>query len=384
MSTVLITGARAPIALDLARSFARAGWEPHLADSVKPWLARSVRVAQGRLHRLAPPRFAFAAFRRDLEALVARLDPVLIVPTCEEVFYVAEAARLGGYAARVFAPPPELLRRLHSKAEFAALAGALGVAAPATQRVTSREALMAFAPKARQLVFKPEFSRFASHALVRPSPQRLARIEPSPACAWVAQDFVPGEEICVWSAAREGRLVAFAAYKPVWRLGRSSSFYFEADPDPNLVELARRLAAGTGATGHLSYDVIRRDGGGLAPIECNPRGVSGLHLFDGGADLAQAIMGLEREVALAVAPARHLGLAMALMGAPAALATRRWGRFQGDLRRSRDVLSQDDDRWAAPAALLDAVRFAAVGLSRGRSASGQSTDDIEWNGEPIA
>jgi NADP-dependent 3-hydroxy acid dehydrogenase YdfG len=33
--TILITGARAPIALDLARSFAAAGWAPHLVDSIR-------------------------------------------------------------------------------------------------------------------------------------------------------------------------------------------------------------------------------------------------------------------------------------------------------------------------------------------------------------
>ena len=83
------------------------------------------------------------------------------------------------------------------------------------------------------------------------------------------------------------------------------------------------------------------------------------------------------------AQARHLAPAMWLFGAPSALSRGKFGAFRRDLARSRDVLSAPGERWLALGALLDAGRFTLVGLSRGRSASGQSTDDIEWNGEPI-
>ena len=379
MRRVLVTGARAPIAPDLARSFEAAGWAADLADSIRPW---SVRLSGRPLYRLAPPRFAFDAFARDLAALVARLDPALIVPTCEEVFYVAAAAERGGFAERVFAPPPALLARLHSKVEFAALAQACGVPAPETRRVTSPDGLACWAAQSDALVFKPEFSRFASHTLVRPTPGAVEVLRPTADAPWAVQDFVAGEEVCVWSAARGGAVVAFAAYRPLWRVGRSSSFYFEADRDPALLAMAQAIARGTGATGQLSFDVIRRPDGSVVPIECNPRGVSGLHLFDADPALARAIAG-EGPLAMPVADARHLGPAMALIGAPQALLGGRLGDFRRDLARSRDVMTLSGERGAGLGALLDAGRFTMVGLSRGRSASGQSTDDIEWNGEPI-
>jgi hypothetical protein len=376
---VLITGARAPIALDLARSFAAAGLEPHLADSIQPWSARLQRIARGRLHRLAPPRFDFAGFTRDLATLVAWLDPVMIIPTCEEVFYLAAAAATLGLTTRVFAPPLATLRQLHSKVDFAALARRCGLATPETTRITSRAALQAFRTRAGNLVFKPEFSRFASHTLIRPDPARLDRLAPSEAEPWALQDHVAGEEFCLWSAARAGVLVGFVAYRPRWRLGRSSSFYFEAVDDPALIEPARAIAAATGASGQLSFDVIRRPDGTIVPIECNPRGISGLHLFDSTAALAAALLG-EGGFVTPDARARHLGPAMWLLGAPQALLQGRWAAFRQDLARSRDVLREPG---ATLGAFLDAGRFALVGLSRGRSASGQTTDDIEWNGEPI-
>ena len=50
---VLLTGARAPIALDLARQFAAAGWQVHTADS-QPAHATSARRRRG-LELGSPP-----------------------------------------------------------------------------------------------------------------------------------------------------------------------------------------------------------------------------------------------------------------------------------------------------------------------------------------
>jgi NAD(P)-dependent dehydrogenase (short-subunit alcohol dehydrogenase family) len=383
MSTVLITGARAPIALDLARSFAAAGHDAHLADSIRPWSARLSRQARDRLHRLAAPRFAFQRFADDLARLVDRLKPRWVIPTCEEVFYVAEAGARRGFADRVFAPSPHSLRTLHSKVDFAKFARAHGIAAPATARVTSSAELALWRDRAGDVVLKPEFSRFASHTKVRPSAREMDALTPTPDEAWAVQDFVEGEEICIWSASIAGEVAAFAAYRPLWRLGRSASFYFETDHDPALLLLTRALARAANATGQLSFDVIRKPDGTIVPIECNPRGISGIHLFDSDPRLARALLG-ELPLQTPNAQARHLAPAMWLFGAPHALARGKLGSFRRDLERSRDVLSAPGEPWLGLGALLDAGRFTLVGLSRGRSASGQSTDDIEWNGEPIA
>lgn len=383
MSTILITGARAPVALDLARSFDAAGHETHLADSIRPWTARLSGRAPERLHRLAPPRFAFPQFADDLARLVDDLKPQWVIPTCEEVFYVAQAGAGRGFAHRVFAPSPAMLRTLHSKVEFAAFARARGVSAPNTARVIGKTELAVWRDRTDAIVLKPEFSRFASHTKIRPSLHEFDAIAPTPDEPWAVQDFAAGEEICIWSASVAGEVVAFAAYKPLWRLGRSASFYFEADDDPALLAMTRAIAKAANATGQLSFDVIRSSDGAIVPIECNPRGISGIHLFDGDPRLARAILG-DAPLQTPAAKARHLAPAMWLLGAPSALAQGKFGAFQRDIARSRDALSVSGAPWLGLGALLDAARFTLVGLSRGRSASGQSTDDIEWNGEPIA
>lgn len=377
MSTVLITGARAPVAVDLARSFAAAGHRVHLADSVTGWAARLSRSVTA-THLLAPPRTHFPRFAAGLRDLVARLDPVAILPTCEEVFYVAAA----GLGERVLAPPSAVLRTLHSKIGFACHARGLGLAAPETWRIESRADLGALPVAPEALVFKPDFSRFATHTLIRPTRAQLHVINPTPALPWAAQRVVAGEELCLWSFARQGRLVASVVYRPLWRHGMAAAYAFEAVDCPGALAMARTIAEADSLTGHLSFDVIVTPDGTVMPIECNPRAVSGLHLFDARPELARAMLG--EGGAHAVGGVRYLGPAMALLGVPAAIASGRVRAFAGDVRRGRDAVGRAGDRRPAIGALIDAGRFAVRALATRRSPAGATTDDIEWNGEPIA
>ena len=366
--TVLVTGARAPVALEVARSFRALGWRVHLADSVDATAARWARPAF-LVHRLPPPRRAFAAFRDALARLVKATEARLVVPTCEEVFYLAAAAP----RAALFAPSLDLLRTLHSKADFIALAASAGVDVPATRRVTDAAALAGVAPA--DVVLKPEFSRFAAATLVRPTRRAIAKVRPTPTHPWVVQDHVAGEELCLWTAARDGRLTGHALYRPTLRHGRSAAFAFQAVDWPPAIAMAARIAAATGMTGHLSFDLIRTPDGRAVPIECNPRAVSGVHLLD-GTMLARAILG-EAQPPPVAGTRRHLLPAMAVLGAAAPR------RTLAAWREGRDAIGRPGDRWPAVGAMVDAARFAALGLSRRRSPTRQTTADIEWNGEPI-
>ncbi|WP_375288742.1 hypothetical protein [Sphingomonas sp.] len=372
---VLVTGARAPVALEVARSFRTLGWTVHLADSVPATAARWARPAFP-LHRLPPPRWHFARFRDALAALVRETGATLVVPTCEEVFYVSAAAP----PAPVFAPSLEVLRRLHSKRLFVDLARDAGVEVPETRLVTSVGALRDL--DLARTVLKPEYSRFAAATLVRPTPAQVAPLRPSPEHPWVAQEFVAGMELCLWAAAHEGRVTAHALYRPTLRHGHAAAFAFEAIDWPPAIAVAEKIAAATGATGHLSFDLIRTPDGRAVPIECNPRAVSGVHLFAGDA-LARAILG-EAQPPPAPGTRRHLAPAMALLGLPQALARGRLGAFVQTWRGGTDAIGRPGDRWPRAGALIDAARFAALGLSRRRSPTRQTTADIEWNGGPIA
>jgi hypothetical protein len=382
MTTILITGARAPVAQDLARACRATGMTVHLADSVMPWAARMLQP-RFPIHRLPPPRQAFPAFRAALSTLVDATGADLILPTCEEIFWIAEAAQRDGHVARLFAPPPALLRRLHSKALFPQLARELGLDAPETHVVASRDDLGRVPIEPAALVLEPEFSRFGSHVKVAPNDAAIARIEPTSARRWVAQRRIIGEEISSWAAIRAGAVTAFAAYRPRWRHGRTAAYQLEAVDLPAVRRITDRIAEATAMSGHLSFDVLVDRDGRAWPVECNPRAVSGLHLFDASPGLGRAIIEDGPCLTPPAGRPRHLAPAMLLLGVPAALREGRLGALLVDWRAGRDVIGRSGDRLALVGSLVDAARFAWTALRAGRSATAATTADIEWDGEPI-
>ncbi|MBK6801173.1 hypothetical protein [Novosphingobium sp.] len=382
MSRWIVTGARAPVALDLARALRTAGHEVHLADSVTPFAARGLRPRLP-IHRLPPPRQDFAGFRTGMLTLLDRVEDAMVVPTCEEVFWLAEAAHRDGWSARLLAPPLALLRQLHSKADFAGLAGSLGLDAPETHVLDAPFAAedLPFAPQ--ELVLKPEFSRFASSTLIAPGARQIAAVRPAPGRCWVAQRRIIGEEVCSWAFAVDGRITAFAAYRPRWRQGRAAAFQMEAVALPAVREVSERITGATGLTGHLSLDTIVDAAGRVWPIECNPRAVSGLHLFDAAPGLAGA---LSAASALPEPPAgtlRHLAPAMALLGLPSALLSGRTGALLRDWRAGGDAIDRERGGLVTLGCLLDAARFAAMAIRSRQSPASQTTADIEWDGKPM-
>jgi len=377
---VLVTGARAPVALDLARAFRAAGCQVELADSVRPYAA-SLSRPRFRIHRLPAPRFAFDAFRACLRVLMAGFD--LLVPTCEEVFWLAAAAARDGWSDRLFAPSQGALRALHSKVDFPGLARAAGIDAPATRPLACRADLAGLGD-ALPFVLKPEFSRFGSQAMLAPSVSQLRELTPCPQRRWVAQERIEGEEVCVWSVMRAGRLAACVVYRPLLRHGRAASYAVAAVDMPSVVDMAERMARAVGGNGQLSYDVIVTLAGRVAPVECNPRAVSGVHLLGCAPALARAIIDGSICAPPQAGTIRYLAPAMLLMGVPAAIAGQTAPHLWRTWRAGSDAVGRPGDRLPLAGVLLDAARFTALSLTRRLSPTGATTDDIEWNGEDIA
>ena len=382
---VLITGARSAAAVDLARDFAAAGWLVHMADSIPAMIARTSR-APTHVHRYAPPRQQPRQFRDDIAGLMARLAPAMVVPTCEELFHLAQPALAQVLAGRLFAPPIDTLTRLHDKAAFADLAGQIGLAVPETHRLTEPVSLKPFGPSAGDWVFKPAFSRFGQSALIGPPSSTLAGITPSPSHPWLAQRRVRGEEICTYAVARQGRLTAFAAYRSGWRLKSGASFAFV----PVGGALASRLEAAmatlaeaTAMTGQIACDVIVDADDQCWLIECNPRSTSGVHLLCGGGRLAAAMSGAGSETVRAGEGSQHMLPAMLAIGLPQALRRRRFRQWKDSLATGIDAVGRPGDRLPVAGALIDSAAFMWRALRQGISPATATTSDICWNGEPF-
>jgi hypothetical protein len=372
----LITGARSPAALDIARDFSAAGYRVHMADSRRARLARWSNTPE-KVHLIAPPVQDPVGFRRDVAALVDRLDPEIVVPTCEEVFHLAAAREDGVNVGPLFAPPLSTLDRLHSKDRFAAEVLALGLNVPKTRLAT--DALDPDAIELDRVVLKACYSRFGSGTLIRPTRADVAALKPTKADPWIVQDLIIGTEYSSYTAAIGGKVVAFATYLSSLKLKGGAGYAFTpAKPEirGRLLEAASAVAAAFGLTGQFAFDAID-DGERTWLIECNPRATSGVHLLTRNGELAKAMTG---------ANGFAEGRGESRQNLPMMLSYGLLARLSGqgaDWRRliaAQDVIGAPGDRLPLLGAIFDTVSFAIAARRQGATLTGATTSDIEWNG----
>ena len=309
----------------------------------------------------------------------------LVVPTCEEIYYIVQGRDQLPENCAILGPGWELLHALHSKSEFVQRAAKWNLPVPTTELLTSREQLEQAFASGQELVFKPVYSRFASFAIVRPdSMEELVDIHPTPETPWVAQEYISGKQICTFSLAHEGRLLAHVAYPMNFTTGIGPTFAFEPIDQPAALEWASSLIQQEKFTGQIAFDFIEREDGSVVAIECNPRSTSGLHLFRGRVDLAHAFAHPEQHTGSMLVPssrrpAQHAFplLLWALGYVRSWKELKRWARtfFWG-----RDVLLSLRD--PLPLLLLGfnlAPMFARA-RKYGVNIDQATTMDIEWNG----
>ncbi|OWR31766.1 hypothetical protein CDO73_04605 [Saccharibacillus sp. O23] len=402
---VLITGGRAPCALDLARGFAARGAEVYAAECLEHPLCAASRAVK-RSFRVPPPAQDPAGYAAALRDIVRRERIGLLLPTCEEIFYISEYRGSFGPDCRVLAPPLGTLRELHSKWAFIALCARLGFAVPETVRLggESEAKIAGEIPRRRRpeeaaYILKPEFSRFSA-GVSRHETLDEARAEARRAGgSWVAQAFAGSEMLCTYGVAHEGRLLAHAAYLAP-QTASGASVCFLPDADPAAREWVARFAERTNFSGQLSFDFIRTDEGALLPIECNPRATSGVHLLlapqtgaakpgsgaERAPDLLDALADPERVRATVVAdPARTPMLMLPMLGSGLAQlrSPKKFARWLRDYRGSRDVLLRSGDAAVLPQAIRMMAELRRRASRLGLSMSEASVHDIGWNGDPI-
>ena len=371
---ILITGARAPISADLAKVLASAGHTVHTTDSLAFPVGRFSPYVT-RYFQLPAPRPDFQRFREGVLRILERHKIDWIIPTSEEVFWLAQIAELGD---RLFAPRFAALAQLHDKARFAELVSSLGYGAARNVRLSSSQdakALLSAEPSDYWVV-KPVYSRFGTDVLFSPSPGEILKLDFRR--PWLAQTRVSGKEVCVYAVASSGNVCFATAYQPRYRVGRGASIYFEPIEDTRILPFAQAVAGALCLTGQISFDVMLTENG-LIALECNPRGTSGIHLAaQRPALFAAALTGQCQSF---VKP--DLSLVPAVLGVPFFMyhglnyfSTK---AVRADFRRSHEAMkSANLPFWAALLATAELLVMAA--LYR-RSPIAQSTRDIEWNGE---
>ena len=384
VQSILVVGGRAPAALELVRLFHQAGYRVVMAESVS-WHLSGQSNAIAKNYCLPWPSTHPREYLAELSRIIEFEKIDLVVPTCEEIYYIVEGRNQLPDECKILAPPWDLLHALHSKSEFVQRAAQWNLPVPTTELLTSREQLEQAFALGNELVFKPVYSRFASLAIVRPkSMEQLADVEPSLETPWVAQEYISGNQICSFSLAHEGRLLAHVTYPMNFTTGIGPTYGFEPMDQSAVLEWVTCLVRQEKLTGQVAFDFIERADGSVVAIECNPRSTSGLHLFRGRVDLAHAYVHPQQHTGEMLVPnsgrpAHHAVplLLWALGYVRSWKELKRWARtfFWG-----RDVLLSLRD----PLPLLFLGFNLAPMFARARrygvSIDHATTMDIEWNG----
>ncbi len=380
MMQVLVTGARAPVALEMARAFSQAGHTVHTADSLNCCLAGWSNATQ-RHHRLPPLPQQTDSYIATLNKVVEQNDIELIIPTCEEVFYLAGLRN--ELSIPVFVDTLEQLDSLHNKWRFSQLTLPAGISVPETELITTPGHLEGFRAESQRWVFKPVYSRFGSQALVGPSERDFRRITPSNAKAWIAQSRVHGEEFSTYSVAHQGVVSAHSMYSCPYRVNATSGIYFQAEPISEVKQWIATFLENLSYTGQIGFDFIKDEENRWWVIEANPRGTSGMHLIP-QQHLVPAVLEPSTSCNTSMTPRAQLAAAMMFWGCKQALFRLELGKLLRDVFSSREAIFSWVDPLPAMSIPGTMLGLLLTSLCTRTSLTSVSTSGIEWNGDAIS
>lgn len=388
---ILVTTSRMPHAVDEIRKLGRRGHKVHAADTFKNAPGNHSRFAHAR-HITLSPRYETAAFLEQIIQIVSDHEIDVVLPAFEEVFYLQRFARRLASRVNVFAPSFETLAELHDKARFVELARRVGAKVPhsivARDEAELRQAIDEFP----QYFGRPTYSRGGVLLLTNAGPLAgvvpLSRCHPTPSNPWLVQAFVKGVDVCTFSVARRGRVVAHSTYVHPKMIDSAGGIVFESIVDDEVLELVQRFVEATSYHGQVSFDFLRT-AQGLFAVECNPRPTAGVTVMPDEM-LDTALFGPMPDSPRVAPPGARRHIWSALLRDMVL----HWRELPSDLRElvsdSEDVYGPPGDRRPALYQFLSLShvlryrrRRAATDRTRSDLVSGYF-HDVSWDGDPPA
>lgn len=294
--TILVSGGKMTKALQLARSFHRAGHRVILIESNKYWLTgHRFSRAVDRFYTVPKPQ---AKDYTDALLRIVRKEGVdVYVPVCSPAasHYDAQAKRVLSQYCEVLHFDLETVRKLDDKDEFSVTAASLGLSVPDSHRITQPQQVTDFDFREREWAYilksipydsvrRLDLTRLPRDTTLETAAfvQALPISEDNP---WIMQAFIPGQEYCTHSTVRDGELQVHCCCE-------SSAFQinYEMVDKPEIEAWVRRFVGALKLTGQVSFDFIQADDGRIYAIECNPRTHSAITMFYNHPDLAAAYL----------------------------------------------------------------------------------------------
>lgn len=343
---LLLTSARLPHALGEIRKLGQAGHEIYATDTFRtaPGLS-SNQVTEAIL--TAAPAFETQQFIGQLKDIITSRGIDKLIPCFEELFYIARHIDQLEGLTDVFLSPFETLIKLHNKESFTDLTKELSIPIAKTVVAKSDEELRVAIAQFPEYFGRAAYSRGGVKLLTNTGPLAGAiaveDCNPTPENPWLIQEFVHGEDLCSFSIAHHGKLVAHCTYYHPMTIEHAGGIVFESTECPDAVEIAKTYIESTGFHGQVSFDYMRTEDRGLYMIECNPRPTAGVFMIDADI-LAKAILDPDLDQLYVVPPGRKEQIGIAILRdmfrEPANIPS----DFLRLLDGTKDVYSQAGDR----------------------------------------
>ncbi len=341
MKNVLMTGARLPCAMDLARQLKRSGHRVFIADTSKMHPIGFSNSIEN-YFIIPSPRFFFDEFVQAIVEIIEREKINLIIPVWEEVLYLSRILDKIPPSCQVFCSPYELVHALHNKWLFIKKQQSLGIKFPRTYLITSNKDIKNL-DFSITYILKGCYSRGAQKFITNVTPEtHLANV--SPKYPWAAQEFLQGERFCSYSVCFEGKVFANSLYPVQYTMDGSSCLAFEQVQNFEIYEWIDNFVKKTGYTGQIAFDFIKTANGDLFAIECNPRSTSGIHLFSNDDHLDQAFFQQNKRVIIAkTGKKKQIATGMFLYGWQDAIKEKYFLKYLWRFFSTRDVIFAIDD-----------------------------------------
>ncbi len=378
MAKILITGARAPVALELTRNLYRHGHQVIMVDSLDYPLARNSKSVN-RFYKISSPRNGISEFKKKLISIIEQEKIEFLIPTCEEVFYISFIKKELEKYCQVMCSSFDLISDFHSKFKIMDMCKNKGVALPSTRIIdkSSFEKL----DEIDNLVVKKEFCRFGTDVMLNPTIKKIRQVIDKNDGRVLLQEKISGTEFCTYSIVNKGVVYAEAIYEPSHRIRVAAGIYFKPVINQAISKFIREFCKEYQYTGQIGFDVIV-SGDDIYILECNPRATSGMHLLQ-DADLFQAFIGASQQVDKLSNKASMIGLAMIVIGFPLAIFEKNISQWWSDYLSARDVISNNEDKSFMIYQFLSLTELLMIALKKRISIRQSSTMDIEWDGEKI-
>ncbi len=383
MKNVIVTGGRSPVTLDLVRLFAKNKNNVYIVESFKDNISGASKYIKKNII-LPSPALETEDFIQNLIDTIIEYKIDLVVPTCEEVFYLAKYKSRIEKHCKLFTPSWEVLEELHSKYKFIELLNKLDIPAPKSERLFTIESVKTAINSTEKFVLKPEYSRFASFVIINDrKPEKINNVNISENYPWVFQEYIKGQAYCSYSVAQDGKVLAHGVYPSVYCAGQGATIHFESHQSTEILKIVKKIVKKLNYTGQISFDFIKSDTDNIYyPIECNPRATSGIYLFS--EKLIDSFFKVDEDFKL-VTPntdkPKMVALAMLIYGLPSLRTKNQLKDFIKDFYKSDDVIFKINDPKPFLSQFKGLAHYLRIAKKNNISLLEASTLDIEWNGK---